>query len=61
MRQGFLATTAIQYAEAMATVLRMPEEEAVRLRSNARDHARRKFSDQIFGDRFVSMVKVLLD
>jgi hypothetical protein len=56
---GFLATTAAEYAEAMARVLSMPPQSRTALAINARLKAQ-TFDDASFETRFVDAVRGLM-
>lgn len=50
---GFLASTAVEYAEKLCTIFEMAESEAEALKRNAREHILRGFSSDAFERDFL--------
>ncbi|TPX70568.1 GDP-Man:Man3GlcNAc2-PP-dolichol alpha-1,2-mannosyltransferase [Spizellomyces sp. 'palustris'] len=56
-KTGFLAETVNEFADALEEALRLPSEEQLRMRINARQHVVDRFSEQSFSSRFVGALR----
>jgi len=59
LQTGYRATTASEFAEAMATVFELPESKYAAIATNARESASQRFSEEVFAKGlFESLARV---